>query len=283
MPIRATWLALALAAVACGGPQKPAATTDTTAVPEPSVAAASVGSAADSAAATPAGAAATVAQAMAPPSSPGTFRHDLHRGLPCQRCHTAVAGHEFHAGVSCTACHAPVAAAGPPATGAQCGACHHAGTQHRACTTCHNPGSRGALPFQVTWKLSVWPAPRQREVTFDHRWHKGLPCTSCHRDPPALLPRQDCASCHVHHSGVVDCRVCHRSPPAGVHTVAAHNGCAGSGCHQNPPVKVATLSRDECLLCHSDRVNHQPGRACAQCHMLQPARGPPDGEDPKPR
>ncbi|MGH7668138.1 MAG: hypothetical protein ACRENQ_01490 [Gemmatimonadaceae bacterium] len=192
----------------------------------------------------------------------------------------------MHTNVECTSCHAPVLASGSPPTPDQCAACHHGPAQMRTCTTCHIPSTFGPMTLHVTWKLSVWPAPRPRDVPFDHAWHKGVKCQSCHTDPPAMLPARECASCHVHHEGKVDCRVCHRPPSAAVHSVAIHSaatGCAGSGCHQSPPVHVANLSRDECLVCHADRANHQPGKVCATCHMIPPNRPASGGKEPDPR
>jgi Class III cytochrome C family len=207
--------------------------------------------------------------ALVEPSGPYAFHHEKHRELKCVRCHTAVPGHSVHVDVACTSCHAPVPVTGPVPTPEQCASCHHATTQPLTCGTCHAPASHGALTLTVQWTLSVWRGPRQREIQFDHAWHTSRQCTDCHNQRPEMVPTQACATCHAHHEGQADCRICHRSPPPGVHTAAAHEGCTGSGCHQNPPVTVATLSRDECLLCHADRVNHQPGKPCAQCHMLK--------------
>ncbi len=277
------WLAAALALAACGKPAPKASTA------AGSTAAAAAGS---STAAAPAGSTSTApAQPAASPRSqlaaggtgPYAFRHEKHRGLQCQRCHTNVPGHAMHSKIACTSCHAPVPVTGPIPTADQCAGCHHAAAQPIACVACHDSASRGALTVHVQWKLSVWNAPRTRDVHFDHNWHKSLQCTDCHTNRPQMVPTRACGSCHQHHDGQADCRICHRSPPPGAHTVAAHNGCEASGCHQSPPVKVATLSRDECLLCHADRVNHEPGRACAQCHMLQTLRGSGAAKEPEPR
>lgn len=276
------WLLLATIAVGCGEdapPPAPAAGADSVAVAR-ILSTAPLGATKQT---PPADAGATAAAAAREVAlSPTSFRHEKHRGLVCQRCHRAIPGHASHSDVACTSCHAPVPVTGPPPGPAECGACHHAAVQHRACTSCHDPKSRGALPLQLSWKLSVWRSPRERDVDFDHGWHTARPCGACHRDPPGLVATRACASCHEHHEGKADCRLCHRTPPAGVHTVAAHQGCAARGCHQDPPVTRATVSRDECLLCHPDRERHQPGRDCAQCHMPQAVAGvrPSGGESP---
>lgn len=278
MPARLRWLLAAAAVVAaCGGSQRPAA--DTAQHPAPSVSAAVRDTAAD----TTASAGRAIPAVLESGRGPNAFRHEKHRELRCQRCHASVPGHTMHENIACTSCHAPVPATGPVPTPEQCAACHHAPGQTYACASCHDSTSRGALDLTVTWQLSVWRAPRQREVRFDHAWHTSQVCTTCHVNSPAMVPTRTCGSCHQHHDGNADCRVCHRSPPAGVHTAAVHGGCAGSGCHQSPPVRVATLSRTECLLCHADRVNHQPGRACAVCHMLQPSSASAVGREPEPR
>lgn len=283
MSVRAvSWcLTLALAVAACGGSPQPAAKSASDSAGG-AHAADSTAAAATTLAAAPAAPAA--ARAIPASQSPrGAFPHEKHRGLPCQRCHAAVPGHTMHANIACSACHAPVPVTGPVPTPDQCAACHHSETQSRSCTTCHAPSTVGALTLTQTWKLSVWPAPRPRQLNFDHRWHTSQPCAACHTNRPAMVPTRPCASCHVHHEGQVDCRNCHQTPPAGAHTIAIHaspTGCAGSGCHQNPPVTVATLSRNECLVCHADRANHQPGKVCSTCHMLAPAQGPPGGKEP---
>ncbi len=274
------WLALATVTAACGGdalPPAPTATTDSVAVARILATAPLGGSTRPSSvAATPADSASKAA-----PLSPTAFRHEKHRGLVCQRCHPAVPGHARHTNVACTSCHPAVPVTGPAPGPAECGGCHHAAVQGRACTSCHDPTARGTLALQRSWDLSVWGAPRLRDVKFDHRWHEARPCGACHTDRPSLVSTRACASCHEHHEGRADCRICHVAPPVGVHTLAAHQGCAGQGCHRDPPVRKATLSRDECLLCHADRERHQPGRACAQCHMPQAAaRAPPAGREP---
>lgn len=273
------WLTLAVAIAACGGQQMPASK-------PASDSAASLDTAGSSSFGLAAKAASTPAQAILASRSPNAFPHEKHQSLPCQRCHTAVPGHAAHTTVACTSCHARVPATGPVPTPAQCADCHHSETQSRLCVACHAPDTLGTMALTLNWKLSVWPTARQRVVNFDHRQHKSQPCAVCHTNRPAMLPARPCASCHVHHEGQVDCRACHHSPPAGAHTIAIHagsNGCAGSGCHQDPPVKVAILSRDECLICHADRVNHQPGKDCALCHLPQPGRGSPGGKEPDPR
>ena len=279
MPARLRWLlAAAVVAAACGGSQKSVA--DTAQHPASSAASAA---ARDTAADTTASAGRAIPAVLESGRGPNAFRHEKHRELKCQRCHVSVPGHTMHANVACTSCHAPVPVTGPVPTPEQCAACHHAQGQTYACASCHDSTSRGALDLTVTWKLSVWPAPRQRAVHFYHAWHTSQACTTCHVNRPAMVPTRDCGTCHQHHDGKADCRICHRSPPPGVHTAAVHSGCAGSGCHQSPPVRVATLSRNECLLCHADRVNHEPGRACAECHMLQAGGAPAAGREPEPR
>jgi len=269
-------VAAAIAVGACGTRPRPANSggPGTTAT---GAAAAESAAVQPNAAATPATARTVQPAALVEPSGPNAFHHEKHREVKCVRCHSMVPGHDVHANVGCAACHAPVPVTGPVPTPAECAGCHHAATQPLGCGTCHDAASHGALTLAVQWKFSVWPSPRQREVHFDHGWHTTLQCADCHTTRPEMVPTKACGSCHQHHDGQADCRICHRSPPAGVHTAAAHEGCTGSGCHQNPPVTVATLSRNECLLCHPDRVDHQPGRPCAQCHMMQTGRGAPPG------
>lgn len=63
---------------------------------------------------------------------------------------------------------------------------------------------------------------------------------------------------------------CHRQPPPGVHTLAAHLNCNASGCHDEPVTEHLTETRNICLVCHRDKVNHEPGKICAHCHEVRP-------------
>ncbi len=232
MRVVSWWLMLAVAVLSCSRAPEQAA-------PDSAMHASADSTAVDSSAApSRSGAVSSIALTRAPPVAvslgPYSFRHEKHRSLQCQRCHAAVPGHTVHTNVACTSCHAPVPATGPPPKADECAACHHANTQGRPCMSCHAATTtRAPLTLDLQWKLSVWPTPRQRSVTFEHGWHTSLQCTDCHINQPQLVPTKACGSCHVHHEGQANCRTCHQSPPTGVHTNAAHNGCAGSGCHQN--------------------------------------------------
>ena len=101
---------------------------------------------------------------------------------------------------------------------------------------------RRAKPWQ-NWRLI--PAMAQSVA--------GLECTSCHEQ---------------HHEPDTQCRACHVAPPDRAHNMRSHLTCAGAQCHDPVPFQGVPRTRELCLSCHQQQVNHQPGRNCAQCHTL---------------
>ena len=47
-----------------------------------------------------------------------------------------------------------------------------------------------------------------------------------------------------------------------------HQGCDGSGCHEDASVAALPAARNVCLACHTKQVDHKPGRDCAPCHLV---------------
>ncbi len=203
-----------------------------------------------------------------------TFPHGRHRGVPCSTCHGTVAGHGAHlqAGARCLDCHeAADTTAAPPPSGdlTSCRSCHHGPNAPRTCPVCHADVTRRSLTVRQTLAMTVWSGPRQRELTFEHARHGSLACTRCHTKPGSNAFGLTCVTCHTsHHRPDANCALCHPAPSPGVHTVAAHRGCAGAGCHRDRTVTALPLSRAVCLSCHRSRSEHQPGRNCSDCHAM---------------
>ena len=152
-----------------------------------------------------------------------------------------------------------------------CRSCHHGSDQRYACTHCH--GDPSAIPpRRVTQAMTVAGHRHpDRTLEFAHAFHTSVACTECHRGGPDLTPDRACTSCHdSHHQPEADCSRCHQPPAATAHTLAAHAGCGGAGCHQDARVLSLPRSRSLCLVCHRDRVDHEPGKDCATCHRLGP-------------
>jgi len=223
---------------------------------------------------------ADTAQAVGPAASlsvayAGWFPHRPHREakVACRTCHTSVPGHATHAAMECRQCHLPPSPESEPSlTRTECMSCHHGATQTLSCTTCHDP-LPGPLSVERDIKLSVWPTARTRSFTFPHEPHDTLGCETCHNEPPLLTPTRTCGSCHDrHHQRNADCSTCHQEPPPSVHDDRVHLSCSGSGCHAKERVAFVpsvTQTRAACLVCHRDRVDHEPKQVCATCHLVR--------------
>jgi len=256
--------ALALAGVGCAQKvPEPAASSE----PEPPAEAAEAAAPAD-----------TAAQALtftaehvpASYSLPG-FDHSPHTNVGCGNCHRDIPGHAAHlsASVRCLDCHggSGTGAGGRTFAPAECQACHHRADPPRDCARCHAETDR-ATPLPVAVSFTAAGRTSERTLRFEHARHDTLACTRCHALPD-VLPARTCATCHDnHHRAGADCTLCHQQPAASAHDLATHRGCAGAGCHTDARVLSLPLSRPVCLACHRDRVAHEPGRECAECHLI---------------
>ncbi len=210
-----------------------------------------------------------VARAQEPSQvSPNTsgetaFRHANHRSVECTACHTSA---ETHGALTVTDI-------------ADCRSCHHTGEPANDCASCHASSvlaDRGIFPVAQRLTFSVTETPVTREFPFDHARHPDVTCATCHQEGPArLVDTGECAGCHTdHHEATVTCMTCHAVPVATAHTVDAHVGCTGVGCHEDLPFEGVPRNREACLVCHQDLVDHRPGRDCAECHALPPVGVP---------
>ena len=179
--------------------------------------------------------------------------------------------HEVHRNLTCTSCHSSGGEHGVPRdwTPGACASCHHDPSRGMTCDACHRREAYAdPRPVPQALHLSVWQAPRTRELSFDHHLHVRLQCRDCHEGTGLLAP-PDCASCHQnHHREGVECVQCHRPPDPGVHSLEAHASCGGAGCHSEVATRRPMLSRASCLICHAEKRDHKPGRECASCHLV---------------
>ena len=94
-------------------------------------------------------------------------------------------------------------------------------------------------------------------------------CTGCHKiDPEAPMIEQGCDSCHrvpQEVTGMTACGDCHS--PKGLHMKAIHAKTACTLCHR--PHQWRVTGRETCMQCHDDRKGHNPGAACATCHVFE--------------
>ena len=107
---------------------------------------------------------------------------------------------------------------------------------------------------------------------------------ACHATPVTRAVDKDCTDV-PHGSSRADAHVrrCHVGAQPFHKRADVHQGCAGSGCHKDAAVLSLTATRNVCLTCHNDKVNHKSGGECAKCHQVvwtpTAARpGPPRGD-----
>ena len=112
----------------------------------------------------------------------------------------------------------------------------------------------------------------RRNVEFRHGDHEEADCATCHEEglqrPPDV---GSCNTCHEeHHEAAteVNCISCHQEPLEDAHDVESHLGCTGSGCHTDPPLQVTPRTRNGCLACHQDLLDHEAPDECTDCHSL---------------
>ena len=185
---------------------------------------------------------------------------------------TPAFSHRTHKLLTCAGCHDQKISPGAVKvrTRAECAACHHSAERSVTCEGCHDARTKLAKTYQrtVTMRTSADTPVKQRGLPFAHKQHRDLECKGCHTSGVLLGVSRDCASCHTdHHTAERSCASCH--PPAkALHQRAAHDGCAGSGCHANATVIALPPSRSTCLTCHVDQSTHKPKRECAECHAV---------------
>lgn len=218
----------------------------------------------------------------------------------CEKCHYSgdpqwvqvenTAGHQTHAegqNIACQTCHGMRLHSFRPSTEI-CVACHadHVAGQEKAikvdqmrdmhCVECH-PFLREDSPMRPT-----------RET-----------CLSCHQklpDQTVVFPDDgamawDCRECHKPHdkaNPVVDCLSCHTTvKQEGLHAAKTHSESRCKTCHK--PHEWTVKTREQCLTCHQDKVDHNPGGMCADCHDFKTVAGtaatpptqPTDAEAPE--
>ena len=193
------------------------------------------------------------------PASPDTilFSHTRHKSVECSSCHSSASTHG--------------ALIVRPLVG--CQECHHGPKQKAACTTCHTRDKLVARPKQLSLAMSVWPASRTRTLGFDHARHANTECRTCHTKTLTMAPEKTCASCHDdHHEPAANCASCHPAVPLSQNAAhpraVTHTGCGATNCHTDSAVLALAPTRNVCVACHREQINHQPSGECATCHLV---------------
>jgi c(7)-type cytochrome triheme protein len=154
----------------------------------------------------------------------------------------------------------------------------------KECSSCHDFLQRRkaglfevpATPaFAHPWKLGG----RHAEILCG-MCHTGGPakpatCRGCHNIPASGAPMasMQCKDCHLkeqQREPLAKCTTCH-GVPGGLHRVATHRDAGCTACHA--PHAWTPQPRETCLACHSDKTEHNPGPACAECHEFRAAAG----------
>lgn len=193
-------------------------------------------------------------------NAPPAFDHAQHTDVECVACHSV---RDTHGAVTVTGL-------------SDCRSCHHTGSVAQQCTRCHADDSAPRRVFEMRrpFQPSVGRA-ENRTFRFDHGQHAEVACATCHREGLALsASRVSCSACHQQHhaEATTNCLACHQLPEPGAHTRTAHLTCTGAGCHAPSPVQASQRTRQLCLACHQDMIDHQPGRVCVDCHALPAPR-----------
>jgi hypothetical protein len=182
------------------------------------------------------------------------FTHARHERVECAQCHNS---DRTHGAVTVTSVR-------------ECRECHHTPPTAATCTNCHQPGEFMGTRHRIPQRMRLSAGPdRTRQLPFVHRQHDRVECTQCHGPTLTRAVSASCNDCHEqHHEPNRTCISCHVTPPADAHTAEAHLGCAGAGCHEPVPFSGVPRTRNLCLSCHQDMVDHEPGRNCINCHAL---------------
>ena len=182
--------------------------------------------------------------------------------------------HQKHKDLACKSCHGSDRSHGELLVQNRddCAACHHGPAQKATCRDCHDGRQLGKqLALAVPVKTTVSTSATSRVLPFKHEQHARSECATCHEKRPSLEFQRGCASCHSdHHVAARDCKTCHATTPATAsHSrERVHQGCGGSGCHQDASVTALPASRNVCLACHAKQADHKTGRDCAACHRV---------------
>jgi hypothetical protein len=202
-----------------------------------------------------------------------SFPHDPHTRIACERCHSATEAHATHRDdVGCADCHSsPGTDAMTTPSEAECLDCHHGADHQLTCQQCHSAAERPDGLVQVRVEMTVYPSPLERSLRFEHGLHEALACTSCHVEPTTYRAPNSCAGCHAeHHQADSDCLTCHTQESVAGHGLDVHTGCSGGGCHSDPDILALPLSRNVCLSCHEEQIDHEAPQECVDCHAPQP-------------
>jgi len=176
----------------------------------------------------------------------GHATHAEEQNIACQTCH-GMRLHSFRPSSEiCVACHADhVAGADKGIKISQMSEMH--------CTECHS-FLREDSPLRPTREtcLGCHQKLPNQNVVFPEKAPMMWDCQECHKPHDKANPTVDCLACHTD------------SKTNGLHGKKTHSEARCKTCHQ--PHVWTVSSREPCLTCHQDKVDHNPQGVCADCH-----------------
>ncbi|MDP2935211.1 MAG: NapC/NirT family cytochrome c [Dehalococcoidia bacterium] len=201
-------------------------------------------------------------------------RVSKHAGISdesCMKCHGngksrwfqigATPGHKVHfeeQRISCVKCHSITIHRFAPSTEI-CKVCHSeqkvkiTNMGQRYCLDCHQ-FLREDSPLRPTRQTCLDCHLKQAQTKV--HWPDNAPmqfqCSQCHKPHISEAPEANCLSCHKD------------IPKTGLHEKPPHAATNCQACHQPHEWKVE--KRETCQTCHANKVNHNQGVLCSNCH-----------------
>ena len=126
----------------------------------------------------------------------------------------------------------------------------------RYCLDCHNfLRENSPLRPQRADCLKCHESQAQKEVHWPSNAPMQFQCGQCHQPHKTQEPAATCKSCHQ------------GQEKKGAHAVRTHANANCTACHTPHEWKVT--QRETCIACHQNKVNHNPGTFCANCHSFR--------------
>ncbi|MDP2727670.1 MAG: cytochrome c3 family protein [Dehalococcoidia bacterium] len=192
----------------------------------------------------------------------------------CLNCHgngnprwfqiSSTAGHKVHfeeQEISCVKCHSTSIHRFSPPTEI-CKVCHTeekvkiTAMGERYCLDCHQFLTENS-PLRPTRQTCLDCHLKQAQTRV--HWPENAPmrfqCSQCHKP-------------HVSESPVVSCLSCHQDvPKEGLHKATTHASSTCQTCHK--PHEWEVQSRWACITCHANKIEHNLGILCSNCHNFR--------------
>jgi len=150
-------------------------------------------------------------------------------------------------------------------------------TECQLCHTIIGQETRVRTPTEVEAAEKFkhpWPLQRKHAQLGCNQCHwrgRGLEpqCATCHARPAGAPMAFACNQCHLKEQSlkpIMACATCHPTRTE-LHLKPTHAAVECTTCHIPHEWKVA--KRDPCVSCHADKITHNEGAACRDCHQFR--------------